>query len=441
VKNLSSLIVAVFVLTISAAAIGAEKAPDGLDPKRTHGIIIGVLEFKDSATTGWPKRARKDQELFDRLIALGVPKANLTLLLDSEATRASILKAVGESVEGVRKGDTLIFYYAGHGSKDGEGKPYLIPWDAQPRDPAGSAVGIAEIAGLLGKARGINLLLLADCCYSGALQQVAKAAREAGNRAVAITSAAASNTSTDTWAYSMTVLDALAGRSLVDHDGDGKVDLGELAKEVRDTMKLREGQLAGTSYQGLSEEWVLTSNVERPETVGKLAIGFAVGQYVRVTVNGKSRVARVLGSHDDDYEVEYWSYSDRHRVTVEPSRLSTISFKRYAKGDSLDVLWSGQTYEATVLELDGDFHLITYPGWPAYWDEWVMSNRIVGIHSAADGAAQDRPPVPQVMVEWGGTWWPASVVKEEGDRFFIHYTGYEASWDEWVTKERIRFAK
>ena len=30
------------------------------------------------------------------------------------------------------------------------------------------------------------------------------------------------------------------------------------------------------------------------------------------------------------------------------------------------------------LRTDGDFHFITYPGWPAYWDEWVLSNRIAG---------------------------------------------------------------
>jgi hypothetical protein len=44
----------------------------------------------------------------------------------------------------------------------------------------------------------------------------------------------------------------------------------------------------------------------------------------------------------------------------------------------------------------------------------------------------------QIEVEWGGTWWPAEVLKEEAGRYYIHYTGWADNWNEWVTKERIR---
>jgi hypothetical protein len=44
----------------------------------------------------------------------------------------------------------------------------------------------------------------------------------------------------------------------------------------------------------------------------------------------------------------------------------------------------------------------------------------------------------QIEVEWGQSWWPAQIQQVEGDRFLIHYTGFDTSWDEWVTKDRIR---
>jgi hypothetical protein len=44
----------------------------------------------------------------------------------------------------------------------------------------------------------------------------------------------------------------------------------------------------------------------------------------------------------------------------------------------------------------------------------------------------------QAEVEWQGTWWPAEVVKTNGDRYYIHYTGWANSWDEWVSPDRIR---
>jgi dsDNA-specific endonuclease/ATPase MutS2 len=44
----------------------------------------------------------------------------------------------------------------------------------------------------------------------------------------------------------------------------------------------------------------------------------------------------------------------------------------------------------------------------------------------------------EVEVEWGQRWWPAEILQVKGDKYLIHYTGFEASWDEWVRKDRIR---
>jgi hypothetical protein len=48
-------------------------------------------------------------------------------------------------------------------------------------------------------------------------------------------------------------------------------------------------------------------------------------------------------------------------------------------------------------------------------------------------------PVPRcVEVEWGGTWWPAEVLRVQGGQSYIHYTGWADSWNEWVTPDRVR---
>jgi hypothetical protein len=44
-----------------------------------------------------------------------------------------------------------------------------------------------------------------------------------------------------------------------------------------------------------------------------------------------------------------------------------------------------------------------------------------------------------IEVEWGQRWWPASILQVQGTQYLIHYTGWAASWDEWVTKDRIRY--
>ena len=44
-----------------------------------------------------------------------------------------------------------------------------------------------------------------------------------------------------------------------------------------------------------------------------------------------------------------------------------------------------------------------------------------------------------IEVQWGQKWWPAGILQVQGTQYLIHYTGWAASWDEWVTKDRIRY--
>ena len=47
------------------------------------------------------------------------------------------------------------------------------------------------------------------------------------------------------------------------------------------------------------------------------------------------------------------------------------------------------------------------------------------------------PDAGQVSVEWNGDCYPGVVAKKEGGRSFVHYTGFDPSWDEWVGPERL----
>lgn len=44
----------------------------------------------------------------------------------------------------------------------------------------------------------------------------------------------------------------------------------------------------------------------------------------------------------------------------------------------------------------------------------------------------------KVKVQWKGKWYSATVLKVKNNKYFIHYDGYAASWDEWVGPLRIR---
>lgn len=44
----------------------------------------------------------------------------------------------------------------------------------------------------------------------------------------------------------------------------------------------------------------------------------------------------------------------------------------------------------------------------------------------------------QVKVEWEGSWWDALIREIHGGKYFIHYVGFDSSWDEWVEDSRIK---
>lgn len=116
------------------------------------------------------------------------------------------------------------------------------------------------------------------------------------------------------------------------------------------------------------------------------------------------------------------------------------------KGDKAEVLWQGSWYPATVLHSNGERCFIHYDGYESSWDEWVGPDRIK-LKGAKSNAPKTPPPPPPpggyqegdpVQVLWKGTWYNAHVLKSKGPQSFIHYDGYDNSWDEWVGPERIR---
>jgi len=122
--------------------------------------------------------------------------------------------------------------------------------------------------------------------------------------------------------------------------------------------------------------------------------------------------------------------------------LSSQAFAGCQPGDKADVLWKGSWYPATVLDARGHKCFIHYDGYDNSWDEWVGPNRI-----RIKGSSY-APPPPRtsgyfgegdpVLVLWKGNWYPAHVLRAKGSQTYIHYDGYENSWDEWVGPDRIR---
>lgn len=112
-----------------------------------------------------------------------------------------------------------------------------------------------------------------------------------------------------------------------------------------------------------------------------------------------------------------------------------------SSGDKAEVLWKGTWYAATVLQAKGNQCYIQYDWYDASWDKWVGLKRIRVQGASLQTLSKHAPSAMSfeegnsVKVLWKGIWYDAHVLKTKGSQTFIHYDGYENSWDEWVGPE------
>jgi hypothetical protein len=375
------------LLVISALAARCGRA-DEFEPRKTHAVLIGVLEWKHGLTA-FPKENRKDVELRDVLVRRGVPHDNITLLLDVEATLANIRDAVAKTVKQAPPGSTLIIYYAGHGWPL-SGEDYcLANYDAQMHVDE-TAWSMNELGTTLTKDfRGKQVFLWADCCYSGGMQVALDLLAKRNIAAFTLTSAGTANASTTNWTFTQSIIDALRGEPIVDANADGQVTLVELRNEVGEAMKHLEGQTHGFKVNGMDEGFVLAKSAGRRPRGNSAK--FPIGSYVEASGGGRRYFGRVVAAEADHVTVQFYNYTQ----------------KRTVKFAAADLVPSKRTAQA-LTRLD------------------------VGVK-------------PDCLTEWRGTWFPAKVVKREmldgKQRYFIHYLGYDNTWDEWVGSDRVRFLK
>ena len=464
---------ALFLVLLGLGPAGARA---DWDPANTCAVIVGVLTWQNQGVRSFSARHRKDQELYDTLLRRGVPRENMTLLLDKEATLADIRRAVRTMAERAKPGGLFLFYYAGHGERLEDGSTAFLNYDAGAAGGKTPAFAAAEVGTLLRRHfKGSEVLLLADCCHSGGLKEPARSLARAGFKAACLTSADAPTISTGNWTFTQTVLDGLNGDPAADADGDGSVTLGELAAEVAAAMKYRERQRAGFVAEGLPPDYKLAATDRTRQLRGPIPGQFALKEYVLARDGPESRPGRVLDWRDGKYAVEFYDYSDKRTVLLPASALAKIRFRTYRPGETVTVLRDGRPLRARDLEVEGDFQRVTYADRPALWDEWVLSDRIVTTPPEAQTTVQVerngtwRPAVlvqangekyqvryqggddaeewvpkerirSELSVLWGGSWWPGLILEARGDELRVHYPGWGSEWDEWAAKERLRFA-
>jgi hypothetical protein len=365
---IASVLAAFLILQIFAARLQAAGEP-GWQPEKTWVFAVGVLSWKHSETYGsFPVKKRRDNALVDFFKQKGVPDSQIVYLQDKQATQKHIDSAFTEQLKKLGADDLLIVYYAGHGSQSDEGDDvFLASYDAG--DDQIDGWSINSIPGKINASKCSRILWFIDCCYSGQAG-LAIARQTKGPAYAAVTSSAASESSTGHWTFTEALLDAFRGVSYVDLNHDGSVTLAEFADHVQADMNSAEEQRSTFEHTRAFD----------PGTVLAAAKPLAnprIGERAKARDSESDWYAcRIIEARDEKVRIHFIGYEDDEDLWVNPKDLKPIKPATFAKGARVDVLWKKHWYPATVLQAKDGVHLIHYTDYESKWDEWVPSRRM-----------------------------------------------------------------
>lgn len=138
-------------------------------------LIIGVNDYAPIGSGGPDLNGcvNDARDLANTLVICGFPALNIQILTNQNATKLNIISRLKSMISSSKKGDSLVFYYSGHGTRVANiGTDYEVDGLDEaicPHDYASAGViRDDEFAAVLNKLpAGVNLDVIFDCCHSG----------------------------------------------------------------------------------------------------------------------------------------------------------------------------------------------------------------------------------------------------------------------------------
>lgn len=348
-------------------ATGSCRAEVDWHPQRTRVFAVGVLEWQHPDI--WPgmaaaQRHRRDAQLVQHFKSVGVAEDRITYLQDRQATRHRIQKELTDQLSKTKPGELLVFYFTGHGFRDRKDHSvHFANYDAADGDSAWAVTSIFET--LESNFHGSHVLLMADCCYSGGLVDVARVRKSRLNYAC-LCSSHSHNSSTGHWTFSDALLAGLRGSPKVDLNEDGEIDVGEVGQYSELEMAFVEGQKSVyDTAPEFSSRWRLSNPTQRKAP--------RQGERIEVKWKEKWYRAEILVTSGNQCKVHYIGFEDSWDEWVGPDRMRAFQPKNIDQGTAVEVFYhkDQKWYPARVVRSWYGLAFVHYDGFSSEWDDWV----------------------------------------------------------------------
>jgi len=132
-------------------------------------FVVGIEQYEFTDNISYASRSAK---AFKKVIKkrLGVPERNCYTMIDGDASQARIKTNLKKMLRRVKDGDTIYFYYNGHGVPVPSQKfePYMLTADTEPDFVADEDFfALKNIYGKLSSSKAKKIVAVVDSCFSG----------------------------------------------------------------------------------------------------------------------------------------------------------------------------------------------------------------------------------------------------------------------------------
>lgn len=132
-------------------------------------FTVGIETYEYTEDIDFSKRSAK---MFKKVAkkVLGVPERNCFTLLDSKATYTGIRTKLKKMLSRVKDGDTIYFYYNGHGIPNPKqcNEPYMLSSELEPEYVSEySDLALKNIYKKLSNSKASKVIAAVDSCFSG----------------------------------------------------------------------------------------------------------------------------------------------------------------------------------------------------------------------------------------------------------------------------------